>query len=102
MHDGALLLRQFNKRAGQLIAEKFFIGIARWRERRNDFGGEIFLRPVARAAPAHQINRRVVRQPDEKGAFLADTGKQFRFARELDENFLKQVARVGLVAGEIQ
>ena len=43
-----------------------------------------------------------MREPDEKGAFLADAGEQFRFARELDENFLEQIARVGLVAREIQ
>ena len=43
-----------------------------------------------------------MREPDEKGAFLADAGEQFRFAREFDENFLEQIARVGLVAREIE
>ena len=43
-----------------------------------------------------------MRQPDEKRAFVADAGQQFRVAGEFDENFLEQVARVGLVAGQIQ
>ena len=43
-----------------------------------------------------------MREPDEKGAFVADTGEQFWLARELDEDFLEQIARVRLVAGEIQ
>jgi len=43
-----------------------------------------------------------VREPDEKRALLADAGQQLRFAGELDEKFLEQVARVRLVAREIQ
>ena len=43
-----------------------------------------------------------MREADEKGAFFADAGKQLGFAGEFDENFLEQVARVRLVAREIE
>jgi hypothetical protein len=83
-------------------AKSLFVRIAGRREGRNDFGGELFAGLVARAAPADQINRRVVRQPDEKRAFVAHASQQFRVAGEFDENVLEQVARVGLVAGQVQ
>ena len=43
-----------------------------------------------------------MRQPDEKGALVADVFEQVRFAGDFDENFLKQVARVVFIAGEIE
>ena len=102
MHHGALVGRQFGQRLRQRGAKGLFVRVAGRRKRRNDFGGEMFAGFVARAAPADQINRRVVRQPDEKRAFVADAGQQIRVAGEFDENVLEQVARVGFVAGEIQ
>jgi hypothetical protein len=43
-----------------------------------------------------------MREPDQKRAFLAHTSKQFRFAREFDENFLQHVTRIAFIAREIQ
>ena len=102
MHHGALLRWQFGQRTSQRGAKGLFIRIARRRKRRDDFGGELFAGFVARAAPPDQINRRIVRQPDEKRAFVAHASQQFRVAGEFDENVLEQVARVRLFAGQVQ
>jgi len=55
-----------------------------------------------RAAPPHQINRRVVREADEECAFIPRGVEQFGPPRELRENFLEHVVGVILVAGEVQ
>ncbi len=103
MRHGALFRRQFGQRRGKFLAENFFIRIARRRERRNDFGGEIFLRPLARAAPrAIKSIAALCASRMRKARSSRTPAQQIRFAGELDENFLKQIARVGLVAGEVQ
>ena len=102
MHHRALVCRQFRQRFGQRGAEGLFVRIAGRGERRNAFGGELVAGFVTRAAPPDQINRRVVRQPDEKRALVAHTGQQVRVAGEFDENVLEQVAGVGFVAGQVQ
>ena len=44
----------------------------------------------------------VVREAEEKGAFIPGTGEQIRLARKFDEEFLDYVTRVVFVAGEIK
>ncbi len=102
MNDGALLFGQSGERIGQFSAEDVFVGVARPCEGGRYFNGKIFLRSFSRAAPAHQINRCITREPDEKRAFITDPIQQLRLASEFDENFLKQVARVSVIAREVQ
>jgi hypothetical protein len=57
---------------------------------------------AANAASPHQVNRRIVRQPEKKASFIASATEQFGLPGELDKNFLKQIARVEFVAHEVQ
>src|SRR5688572_6142739 len=57
---------------------------------------------LARAAAAHEINGRVVSQTNQESALLPRAAKQIRLAGNLDENLLKQVARILLVPRKIQ
>jgi len=43
-----------------------------------------------------------VREADEKGAFVAHAGQQFRVADEFDENLLEHITRVSLIASQVQ
>src|SRR5437016_12189550 len=56
----------------------------------------------SRSTAAHEVNRGVVRESDEERPLLPRGAEQFGTPRQLGENFLKHVARVVLVAGEIQ
>jgi hypothetical protein len=56
----------------------------------------------ARAPAAHQINGCIVAKPEQKGALVPDTIEQSRLARQLDEQFLNDVASVSLVPRKVQ
>jgi hypothetical protein len=56
----------------------------------------------ARAAAADEVYGEIVGQADEKGPFLAHAVQQTFIAGEFDEQFLEQIAGIGLVAGEIE
>src|SRR5262245_38227118 len=58
--------------------------------------------PPAGGGAPEEVDGRVVGQPEEEGAHLADAVEQAGLAGQLDEKVLEQVARVGFVAGEVQ
>lgn len=102
MNDGALISREFAESGGEFGAEGGFVGVVGRGEGGELFRAELLVVFGARAAAAHQVNRGIVGEAQEKGAFVAGVGEQIGLAGEFDENFLEDVARVGFVAGEIQ
>jgi hypothetical protein len=102
--DGALFGWQFRQRGGEFSTEGLGVGIIYRRERRKRFriGAELLVLLVAGAAAAHEVNGRVVGQSNEERPFIPRSTQQLRLARQFDEHLLQHVARVLLVAGEIQ
>jgi hypothetical protein len=66
------------------------------------FGAEELVIFLARTPPAHQVNCGMVSQADEECPLIPRLPEQFRLAGQPNENLLKQIARIVLVAGEIQ
>ncbi len=102
MHHGALCGWKFRQGFGQLVAKGGFVRITGGREDFLRLRAQFPVIFFAGAAPAHQVNRRVVRETDEKLAFAARRPQKFRLPRQLRENFLEHIPSVRLVPGEMQ
>ena len=57
---------------------------------------------LPRAAPPHEVDGGIVREANQKGAFIARATQQVGFAREPGENLLEKIACVRFVAGEVK
>jgi hypothetical protein len=102
MNHRTLVGREFAERSRKFSPKGGFVGIGSSGKRGNDFFPKLLVVPGARAATAHQVNGRIVRQPNQEGALIASGPQQLGLARKFDKHVLQHVAGVILVAGEIQ
>src|SRR4051812_41135576 len=100
MDDRALLLRHLRERRGDLLAERALLARRGLSKERRLLGET---RLVARTGllAAEEIERRVMRQPQQKRPLITHALEQLRPARELHEDLLQSVARIRLQPGQV-
>src|SRR3954468_20806111 len=101
MNDRALLFRHLGERRSDLLAKGALVarrGLGKERRLR----GEARLVARARLLAAKEIERRVMRQPQQKAALVAHPVEQLGPARELHEDLLQRIARIRLDARQVQ
>ena len=64
--------------------------------------GQLLVILLACAAPADEVNGQVMRQPQQEGPLVAHACEQLGAFGQLDEQLLKQVTRIRLMASEIE
>src|SRR6185369_15123732 len=88
MHDGALLRRHLRERRGHLLAKGALVARRGFFKERC-LGGETRLVARPRLVAAKEIERGVMREPQQKRPLVAHALEQLRPARELHEDLLE-------------
>lgn len=78
------------------------VGIGGGGEDFSRLDGERFRSAFAHAAAAHEVDRKIVRQPEEKGPFVADAVKRCGPGCQPSKQILQDVARVCHVPGQVE
>ncbi len=102
MDNSALFLRQDGERLGKLPSEYNLIRIGSWRKNFIHLGGESLDGVLACAPAAHEVDRQVVRQPEQKRTLVSDALERLGARRQPSKQILQHIMCVRLVASQVQ